>query len=275
MGTVAAGDQVLYLYGIIPRGQRLPIETGVEIRAVAGSAIAALVEPVSAEEFSPDRLDEKLKAIEWVAGMAQKHEAVLEGAARHGAVVPSRLCTVFSSEDAVRLSLAANEENFLAALERVKGREEWGLKVFCDDGALRAVHGADDPQVRALDVAAANASPGHAFILGKKRDARRAEIAAARVDDVIGEVVDALEPEAVDLRLLRALLAAAPAEPRGEMVLQLAVLVDVAAREGFHDVVAELAERLQDEGFTFEVSGPWPPYNFCTEEEDDPGRLYE
>ncbi|HYU32486.1 MAG TPA: GvpL/GvpF family gas vesicle protein, partial [Thermoanaerobaculia bacterium] len=64
------------------------------------------------------------------------------------------------------------------------------------------------------------------------------------------------------LRLLRALLP--------DLVLSLAALVDVDLRETFHSTVAELAERLQDEGFTFALSGPWPPYNFCTAEDGEP-----
>lgn len=265
----AGGDQVLYLYGVIPRGQSLPDEPGVEIRAVVHAELAALVEAVSAEELSLDR-GEQLAALDRVARIAQKHEAVLESAMRHGPVVPSRLGNLFSSEEAVRRSLAANEDGFLAALERIRGREEWGLKLFCDEARLRAVLGPDDPHVRGFEAAMASASPGHAFVLGKKREARLAEIATGRIDGLIEETIDALEPETVDMRLLRSLLADVAGEPRTQMALNLAVLVDVAVREVFHEAVATLAERFREEGFTFEVSGPWPAYNFCAGEEGDP-----
>lgn len=261
---MTGGERVLYLYGVIPAGQDLPAGTGQALRTVEHASLAALVEPVDAAEFAPEKLDEKLAALEWVTGLAQKHEAVLEAAARLGAVVPSRLCTLFSSEEALRLSLAANESGFLAGLERVRGREEWGLKVLCDEAELRSVLGPGDPHVRAFEAAAASASPGHAFVLGKKRDARLAEIAAAHIDGVLDETIDLLEPETADLRVLRSLL---PAD--GQRVLNLAALVDAEARESFHAAVAELAERFGDEGFRFEMSGPWPPYNFCTGDGED------
>jgi Gas vesicle synthesis protein GvpL/GvpF len=264
------GDQVVYLYGVIPRGQSLPAGTGVPLQVVAHSesaAIAAVVEPVSAVEFAPETMEEKLKSLEWIGRLAHRHQAVLAEATRLGAVVPSRLCTLFSSTEALRSSLAANEEEFLAALERIEGREEWGLKLYCAEPRLRAALGEGDPQVQDFAAALTGASPGHAFVLGKKREARLAEIVAARIDDVIGETVDALEPGTADMRLIQALLPAVAGDS-GVLVLNLALLAEVAGGETLHGVIAELAESLADEGFTFEVSGPWPPYNFCTGEEE-------
>src|SRR6185436_439373 len=256
--------------GVIRRGQGVPADAGAELQAIACSGVAALVEPVCAEEFSPATLDEKMSSIEWVARLAHKHEAVLEGATRHGAVVPARLCTLFSSAEALRLSLAANEAGFLAALERVQGREEWGLKMFCEEDRLRALAALDDPEVLRLEAAITETSPGHAFVLRKKQDARLAELSAARIEDAIDATIEALEPATVELRFLPALLSAAEEAGGERIALNLAALVDVGAREAFHCAVSRLSESFPGEGFAFEVSGPWPPYNFCTDEEAGP-----
>ena len=268
MDAEGTGERVLYLYGVIPRDQGLPSEAGAPVQAVSHSAIVALVEPVCAHEFSPDTLNDKLKSIEWVAHLAHKHEAVLECAMRHGPVVPARLCTLFSDTDSLRLSLAENEERFLAALERVQAREEWGIKVYCDESRLRAVVGLDDTQVLALDAAAAKASPGQAFVLQKKRDAHLAEVAAARIDAMADEAVEALEHDAADTRL-RPLLSEEATGSGEPMVLNVAVLVDIAAHEAFRASLSRLSERFRAEGFSFEASGPWPPYSFCDGGEAD------
>jgi hypothetical protein len=245
-----AENQVLYLYGVIPKGQSYPREEGVPLQAVSHSDLVALVEPVCAEEFSSATLDEKLEDIEWVSRLARRHETVLESAMRYGVVAPARLCLLFSNAPALQQSLAANEERFLAALDRMRGRKEWGVKAFCAEAEVRVRVGRDDEKVRSLEAALATASPGYGFILRKQREARLAEIVTGHIYDVADEASEALERESVDLRLLRLLPSEETAGNGGEtMILNLAALVD--------------------EGFRFEVSGPWPPYNFCTQDEDD------
>lgn len=271
-GNMAVADnQVLYLYGVIPKGQSYPREEGVPLQVVSHSDLVALVEPVSAQEFSSATLDEKLEDAEWVSRLARRHETVLESAMRYGVVAPARLCLLFSSAPALLRSLAANEERFLAALDRMRGRKEWGVKVYCSEEEVRARAGREDAKMRSLDVALATAAPGYGFILRKQRDARLAEIVTGRIYDVADEASEALERDSVEVRLLRLLPVE---EPRGKgdeiMVLNLAALVDEGARETFQSVVAELANRFFEEGFRFEVSGPWPPYNFCTQDEEDP-----
>ena len=266
MDVAITGDRILYLYGVIPKDQNPPSDTDAPVKAVLHSAVCAIVEPVCAYEFSPDRLDEKMKSIEWVAGLAHKHETVLERAMRQGPVVPARLCTLFSNAETLRLSLAENEERFLAALKRVQDREEWGLKVFCCEDRLRTAAGPDDPQVRALDAAMAKASPGQAFIIRKRREARLADVAANRTDAVADQTLEALARQTADMRL-RPLLSETATGRREPMVLNVAALVAVTARESFHSTIARQSERFQFDGFIFEVSGPWPPYSFCDDED--------
>lgn len=254
MDAVAEEGRVWYLYGVIPNGQCLPEDAGGAIEAIVHSSLAALVEPVSGEELSPDPSVAQKELPEWVVRRARRHEAVLADAARHGAVVPARLYTLFSNPQAVRLSLATHEEKFLAVLDRIRGREEWGVKLFCAEDQLRAAQAAD-PQAQALEALLAGASPGYAYVLGKQRDARLAAVAAARIEEAVGDALDALEPGAADLQSL----------PLSgvKMVLNLAALVDLTRRPAFQSAVKRLARRWRGEGFTFEVSGPWPPFSFC------------
>lgn len=278
--TAEAGERVFYLYGVIPRGQPYPSEEGVTLEAVVHADLVALVEPVCAREFSSATLDARLEDIAWVGLLARRHESVLEGVMRHGVVAPARLCTLFSSSLALRQSLAANEQRFRAALQRMRGRREWGVKAFCAESRIRAQVDQADAKVRSLNAALATAAPGYAFVLRKQREARRAELAAARIYEVLDEAGAALERAVVDLRLLPLRHGDEPAGSAGEteetveppetMVLNLAALVDEAAYEAFDAVVARLADGFRDEGFRFELSGPWPPYNFCAQDDDDP-----
>ncbi|MFQ5814466.1 MAG: GvpL/GvpF family gas vesicle protein [Anaerolineae bacterium] len=49
----------------------------------------------------------------------------------------------------------------------------------------------------------------------------------------------------------------------GEMVLNGAYLVDETELEAFRTVLATLEPTYADQGFEYELTGPWPPYNFA------------
>lgn len=264
MEAGSGAGQLLYLYGVTSRSQPLPEGTPASVEAIADSKLVAIVESVSADEFAPEALKTRLQSVECLAHLARKHEAVLEAAIEHGPVIPARLCTLYSDAEAVKTCLAENRERFLAALGRIRGRQEWGLKVFCDETRLRVAAGAADAEVQALDAAAATASPGLAYVFAKKRDARSAEVASARIDDAVDEIIGALEPLRAETHF-KSLLPEQATGRRETMVLNLAALVDAAARERFHAAIENLARRFGHDGFAFEVSGPWPAYCFCSD----------
>lgn len=263
----AGVDRLLYLYGVVPTGQCCPSHADVPLQIVSQASVAAVVEPVCAREFAPETLDEKLQSLEWVARLARRHEAVLEWAMRQGAVVPARLCTLFSTSEALRCSLSDHEARFLAALKRLHGREEWGLKAFCDERQLRAALVTDDPELRILDAVIAGANPGHAFVLRKKRDAWAAELASGRLDALVDDVLESVDDMADDVRL-RPLLPTSASGRDELMPVNAALLVKVGAREALREVVAGLSARFHDDGLVFELSGPWPAYSFCDDTSD-------
>lgn len=269
MNSHTDNPRVLYLYGVVPFDQPLPQSAGTSLEPISCSGVVALVEPVSAREFSPELLEKKLQKLEWVSELARKHTAVLEEAMQHGPVVPAPLCTLFSSEHALRESLERGEQGFLSKLERLKGRQEWGCKIFCDTAKLKGQVSKDDAQLVALEAAAAAASPGQAFVLRKKRDAHLAQLVAERIDAVTDELLDSLAGLSVDTRL-RALLSEATTGRKEAMVLNVALLVAAPRQAELNLLVADLAARFGGEGFLIDLTGPWPPYSFSDDEDGAP-----
>jgi hypothetical protein len=268
--TQAGSEQVLYLYGVVPNDQPVPRGATGSLETIPLAGLTALVESVSASEFAPRVLEKKLQCIDWVSELARKHSSILEEAMRHGPVVPAPLCTLFSSAEVLRASLEVSEQEFQAKLERLKGRQEWGCKVFCDSGKLRATLGGNDSHLVALEAAVATASPGQAYVLRKKRDAYLAELASERMDAATGEMLDSLSLLSVDTRL-RPLLSEAASGRSEAMALNVALLIAVSRYPELHAQVEELSARFSTEGFVIELTGPWPAYSFC--DDDDLGTL--
>ena len=260
------GEKILYLYGIIPVDQGTPFLEGCTLQKVIRSGVAGLVEAVSAQEFSSDALEEKLGRLEWVGALARRHQAVLEQALEQGPVVPARLCTLFNSADSLEQSIEEKEDWLLEMLERVRGREEWGLKVFLDEAQLRSGLGLTDPRIRTIEQNLVTAGPGLTFVLRKKGEAILAELASTRAEGVIDEVIDDLEALVVEVRYRPLLSEGAPGRTE-PMAHNVAFLVETSNREAFQACLGERSVQLRTEGFLFETSGPWPPYTFCEEDE--------
>lgn len=264
---MSVGSRVLYLYGVVPCGQPLPASEGVPLEVVPYSRLAAVVESVSAMEFAPEILAQKLQCVDWVAPLARRHTTVLEQVLQHGPVVPARLCTLFSSADALTNLLAQHEQQFQDRLSWLEGRQEWGLKIFCHEDRLRSAISLNDSDVQVLEAAAAAASPGQAYVIRKQRDGYIAEIVTTRIEEVVDEVLDAFADVVVEMRLGSPRSEAATGR-RETMVVNAALLVDIASCSALHTAAGELAALLSPEGFDLELTGPWPSFSFC---DDDNG----
>ena len=164
--------------------------------------------------------------------------------------MPFRFGTIYRSEAQVRAMLAGHP-GLTDALEAVRGRIELGVKGFARDPAA---HEASDAE--------GAASPGRRY-LEQKQQARRAaeerEALLARAADESHARLGAVADEA----------RVNPLQPRdasggeGEMFLNGAYLVATAREQAFRQTVDALGTELGSPGLlAFELTGPWPPYNF-------------
>jgi hypothetical protein len=117
-----------------------------------------------------------------------------------------------------------------------------------------------------MDERASDATPGQAYLLRKKIEGLRDEEARAETRRVAQES-ERLLAEACDgvvrLRVLKD-----EAAGQGELAARLAFLVRREGFEAFRDAAERLATRYTPLGFRFELTGPWPAYNFAVVEEE-------
>jgi hypothetical protein len=204
--------------------------------------LTAIVGGVDVAEFEGEALERNVASPEWLEQKVRAHESVLEAVLARAAVVPMRFGSIFSSPAGLQRMLTEHAAEFRAALARVQGRTEWGVKLHCDGARV----------VESLTGAPADPSSGRGYLEQKKTqlDAQaRAAEAAAEVAAHAHESLAALADEAVT------------GAPRAGEVLNGAYLVRDEERTAFMRRVEEL-QRDHADAFVFEVTGPWPPYNF-------------
>ena len=249
-------------------GGELPdaIEEGSRLEAVEAGGLAAVVSEVPLETYGEGALEAKLADAAWTATRALRHERVAEHFARRAAVVPLRFGAIYLRREGVQGVLAERAGQFRGVLARLGGREEWGLNVYVERARLREEVTRVSARLRELAGRADAAAPGQAYLLRKKIEGLRDEEARAETRRVAREAESRLAPVCDGAARLRVLKD--EATEQGELAARLAFLVRREGFETFRAAAEQLAAEYTPLGFRFELTGPWPAYNFAAVEEE-------
>jgi len=164
-----------------------------------------------------------------------------------GVVVPS-------SQDLLAL-LCANRDMIVRDLERLSGKVEMGLKVMWDVPNIFEFFVFQNPGLAQLRdqvmKAPGGSSRGDKITLGRAFEVLLCE----KREEHEATITQALSACAVEFR-------ADP--PRDEkMVVNLACLIERKREKAFEQAVLKAASSF-DDNYSFDYSGPWPPYHFVS-----------
>lgn len=271
MANENGSGSLLYLYGVAPADAAAPPEAlrgleGEPVRLVRAGGVAAIVGPVPAAEYTDEALDRRLGDLEWVGERGLAHERVLDWFLERGPVVPLSLFSLHRDADRVRARMEADAERFAELLERLRGRREWGIKLWRDEEEVSGHVDTLSPLLRSMQEEIESAPPGRRFLLSKKRDAARADELRSLSRRVAHRLFSALREKAD--RATTITLPASPPEGSRTLLLHAAFLVPDEGFAPFQARVTEMAHELGGVGFEIEFTGPWPPYHF-TEPDGD------
>jgi hypothetical protein len=265
---VSSGEVGIYLYGLAPSfaaGTSLHsegVQPGGAAEFLVWGNLAAVAGPVPLQEFAPEQVELRLKAgeLQWVEERAFEHATVLQEVMQRGPVVPVRFGTLFRDRQRLLSVLAAKERELVSLLEQVAGKMEWGVKVHCQEEALKEALVREDPEVRSLRERLQRMPPGRAYLQSKKLGLLVRDKAQERLPQWAQQVHEALSD---------ACEAAEALEVRGELegketvVLNGAYLVPEEDTWRFREELARLRDEFSRWALRFVVSGPWPPYHFA------------
>ena len=173
-----------------------------------------------------------------------RHEAVMESLMTHRAILPARFGVVVADEASVQTALEERYVDFIANLERVRGRVELSLRALWKDSLTQQeqIHrGSYSEQGRGREYMLARLEAQRGIMSRKEQAedlADRAHAALARIS------ADSVHRVLTTPRLL----------------LTAAYLVERNAVAAFRDKVASLS--ADHPALRFLCTGPWPPFNF-------------
>jgi hypothetical protein len=264
LAPTISGETAIYLYAVRRAGGPPPAGRGVAsgdpIYALPCGDLEAIVSRVPLAELGEAALEANLRDPVWLERVVRAHQDALDGLLPHGPIVPLRLATICSGELKVAELVAERAGALRASLAWLAGRAELGVKLFVHEAALAERVAEASPAVRTLRDEIGAKPAGAAYMLRRKLD-KLAAAEVLRLSDACAAACHACLAELAVAQVRSPLRDRAPGSAE-LMLLNAAYLVDDERRAAF---VGEL-ERLRAEygplGFRFELSGPWPAYNF-------------
>src|SRR6476659_4341908 len=112
------------------------IEEDAKLEWVNVDKLAALTSEVPSETYSEESLAEHLTDATWTAIRAMRHETVVEYVAKRASVIPLRFGTIYLERSRVEQMLTEKGREFEEIIDHLRGREEWGVNIYCDRAVL-------------------------------------------------------------------------------------------------------------------------------------------
>lgn len=259
-------EELIYIYcvtGKIPRFDSISEEDGKGAYYIFHKGLFAVVSEALSDEFGEDMLKENLNDITWLESRVRKHEKVIEEVMEQSTVIPFKFATIFKTEDSLKAMIGNFLDEFRAILDRIEGRKEWGVKMYCDMDKFRTTVVKKDKQVLRMEEEIKSSGIGKAYFLNKKKEELIDDITNKAITGYRMEICEILRKHSNDARPVKLL----PKEVTGrkdEMILNAVFLVDKTKLKDFIESIKYLKVKYKDVGFDFDNTGPWPPYNFCS-----------
>ena len=255
-----------YLYGVVAAGEapaQLNAAPAVDPRhqvvVLAEGPLAGVASRVSLQEFDEGSLPQRLGDAAWLEEKIRAHEQVLEDVLATASVVPCRFCTVYRSEDDLRLFLSEHGDALSEALERVAGRVELGVKAFVDHDRFASGGALRNESVRELTERVSGAVGGRAYMESRRLEQLVTDELMRFKGDVGAELharLSGVAEDALTLPLRRPEVSGR----EEEMLFNGAYLVGDRAR--FEQELGAFVDDHREDGIEVDLTGPWPAYNF-------------
>lgn len=233
----------IYLYGIVayppPLARGILGHGGSPVFLLSYRDLAAVG---SCSAFRPWPIDEAHVA---------RHEAVVEAVMADRPILPMRYNSLLPGKEAVTRFLEQRSRALVAALGRVSGSVEMGLRILAPAPGAEA-----GPALRRP---LSSRGPGTSYLRRRMKEERQGAAERERGRQLIGELRALLDPLAAESRLQPFLTE--------RLTLSAAYLIGRERAAAFHHRVAKLQQRFPAYGFL--VSGPWPPYHFADGSADE------
>jgi hypothetical protein len=247
-----------YIYSVVSSRAESDLgDVGIEesrVYLVPHGEIAAVVHSCTVEPYVT-KDDEKAK--EWVL----EHSYVIDLATdRFGTVLPFSFDVIFLGDDeAVRGWLEENYDLLKGELERVKGKAEYSVQIFCDEEKLTEKILTANTELQRLRDGIEKMPKGTAYLYQKKLDLKIKEGLLEETARLAGELGAKIDELADEVKIEKKVSWVPDRYKDKMMIVAFSCLVRHDGVEALGDLLEEIDK--EDES-SVRFSGPWAPFSF-------------
>jgi hypothetical protein len=257
-------DSLIYIYCILKSQPQINNQlTGYGVQLLVCGGYYVVTKLVSPDEFSEDNLKKNFSDLVWVEGKAREHIEVITTLMKNNTVIPFKFGTIFNSKENLEIFVNDYSSSLAENFNIIEGKEEWSVKIYCNKSKLYEQIPELSEEVKALEKQILESSPGKAFLLKRKR----VELVEQEVKSILKtngqKCYDGFKAISCDVCINNLL----PHDLTGredDMILNATFFVGKQRVSDFIPTAHLLQEKYRDIGFSFDVTGPWPPFSFIS-----------
>lgn len=221
---------------------------------------------VSPDEFSEENLRKNFGDFAWIEKNAREHIRVITEIMKGNSVIPFKFGTIFNTTDSLEKFIWEYSFSLSENFRRIQDKEEWSVKIYCDKKILIGQISELCEDIKILERQILESSPGKAFLLNRKKS----ELIEQNIERLMKINGQACFEEYKNISVashINNLLPREVTERQDDMILNAAFFIDKKDVVDFLHLANLQEGKYRSSGFSFDVTGPWPPFSFVSIEE--------
>lgn len=259
------GNQGILVYCIADKLDRgiaeiVGIDGKRKLYAEESEGLFAISSDIDLGEYGEEAMAEKGEDINWLREKATVFMNIILQTSSFTDIIPMKFLTIFKTADRVKRIISDNMQVFTENLKKIKNKKELSVKIYCDDQIYKTSIMAQE--MADFEKTLVGKPKGATFFLKKKYESELRDKIHEKIYAAANLMTERLDGISSDFKQNK-ILAKEITGIETPMIQNCAFLVDTDKKEQFESSVRELSEEYEKNGFTIDMSGPWPPYSFC------------
>ena len=251
-------EQGRYIYCVAKGSEKTSFgKVGIEnseVYTIPSNGLIAVVHDCEAEAYD-SKDEEKLK--QWIR---VHHNVIEKTEEKFGTVVPTSFDVIIKGKDAskeVADWLMAEKESLERNLEKVKGKQEFGVQISWDSEIIGKKLSEEKEEIKNLMKDVENVSKGKGYFIKQKIKKSLKQEMEKLADEKFKQFYSQIKKHCCQINIDKN----KKIKGEKEMLMNLSCLV---AKDEVEALGKGLDKISKLNGFSVRFTGPWPPYSFVT-----------
>ncbi|UJL47064.1 GvpL/GvpF family gas vesicle protein [Virgibacillus sp. NKC19-16] len=264
-------ENLIYLYSLIPAEAQktIPELTGFDgegklYPVSINENVTAVVCQLDPEVYAEEKIEDKINNdMDWLKEKAFHHHETITALYKDHTIIPLKFCTIYKGEESLREKIQENEDKVESSFDLLKDNEEWNVKIFADDEALKKQVSDNNEAIEEKRQEISRLSRGKQFFERKKID----DLIDKELDKEKDRVGDMVHDKLKQYAIHDAIKKNWNKDVTGlqeNMVWNSVYLLPEEVVASFLREVKQFENELGELGWRLEASGPWPSYHFSS-----------